>query len=286
MKLTRTLPLLGLLTIGACDDVSDKDSQPRADPIFTFPSQLEVRVAAFIPCDALYEPLWPLPDDVFAGDNRTFDYWGSMSASRAAVAATIRAASPLTSYWPVIGTSHSYTSDVVSQNAPSAADPLGQCFTIARDSQGNRVPSSRDATAPLSSVSAAEIFRGPDPSSTGTSIIQTRFSIHSALPLVPLAPPIDADIDVFVRTMDLGYGPQILTYWIQGQHDGFPNFEVWVQGELAYSADNVALQHDPDYLFGDPLWPQTQVQTDPTFVGSKAPTWNPRPLGGGGLFNP
>lgn len=63
-------------------------------------------------------------------------------------------------------------------------------------------------------------------------------------PLVSDSPAIDYDIDV---TIDRSAG----TYSIVGIHDGFPAYEIYINGKRVYQHDPLATGEGLDSLFGD-----------------------------------
>ena len=65
--------------------------------------------------------------------------------------------------------------------------------------------------------------------------------IDGGLPLEPLSPNINADLLVIIEQKPGERG----RYRIQGKHDGFPNYELYIHGKPAYLHDVLATNQTP-----------------------------------------
>lgn len=90
----------------------------------------------------------------------------------------------------------------------------------------------------VNSVSAALI-----PGKTDT--VKVSFKVHGSNPLVFVAPGFDADINVFIQNQ-LGKKPLVR---VEGTHDGFPAYEIYVNQQLVYGYDPEKSGADPSNLF-------------------------------------
>jgi len=76
------------------------------------------------------------------------------------------------------------------------------------------------------------------------NIVKTQFKLSGGIPLVPawLVPDIDADITVEIRQEE----GEEAKYRVSGSHDGFPAYELYINGERVY-------EHDPREAGKGPL---------------------------------
>lgn len=84
-------------------------------------------------------------------------------------------------------------------------------------------------------------------SQLGGATHAVKFIVAGPNPLLSFAPAIDAEILVGLReTMGR------IEYAVEGKHDGFPNYMVFINGTTVYSWDCVANSQDPSAL-GPPM---------------------------------
>lgn len=74
-----------------------------------------------------------------------------------------------------------------------------------------------------------------------------KFTVVGANPLLAGAPAIDAEITVGLRRSAGG-----IQYAVKGEHDGFPNYTLQINGKTVYAWDCVAAGEDPSAL-GPPM---------------------------------
>lgn len=74
-----------------------------------------------------------------------------------------------------------------------------------------------------------------------------KFTVVGANPLLAVAPAIDAEITVGLRKSTGG-----IQFSVQGDHDGFPNYTLQINGNTVYAWDCVAVGEDPSAL-GPPM---------------------------------
>jgi Ca2+-binding RTX toxin-like protein len=78
------------------------------------------------------------------------------------------------------------------------------------------------------------------------SEISVNFVLDATNPLRPGAPAIDADITIYIREEN----PEgVAEYRIEGDHDGFPAYELYINQQRVYEHDPVALDQTPWSLF-------------------------------------
>lgn len=75
----------------------------------------------------------------------------------------------------------------------------------------------------------------------------TVFSLHvnGRNPLISVAPPINADLNLYLKREG-----DMLRCFVDGEHDGFPAYELYVNGVLIYCHDPIAAGKSPASLFG------------------------------------
>jgi len=84
----------------------------------------------------------------------------------------------------------------------------------------------------------------------------TVVSLHVAgsNPLIPLAPAINADLNLYLKREG-----DVLRCFVDGEHDGFPAYELYVNGVLIYCHDPIATGKSAASLFG---YGDIKVNTD------------------------
>ncbi|MEE9210473.1 MAG: hypothetical protein V3U23_08460, partial [Kiloniellales bacterium] len=65
-------------------------------------------------------------------------------------------------------------------------------------------------------------------------------TVAGNLPLMPISPDIDADLDLYLKVQ----GGRLMAR-VEGDHDGFPAYELYVDRSLIYSHDPVAADQTP-----------------------------------------
>lgn len=70
-----------------------------------------------------------------------------------------------------------------------------------------------------------------------------RFTVIGSNPLIALAPPINADITIGLRK-----NGSAIQYQVSGDHDGFPNYRLMLNGAEIYAHDCVASDESPSAL--------------------------------------
>jgi len=67
----------------------------------------------------------------------------------------------------------------------------------------------------------------------GVPTTTVRMEVHGADPLIFWAPPIDMAMTLTLSEEKTGY----LNYCVTGYHDGFPNYELYLERQLVWSFD-------------------------------------------------
>jgi Protein of unknown function (DUF3238) len=76
--------------------------------------------------------------------------------------------------------------------------------------------------------------------------VKVLFKVSGSNPLISGAPPFNADINVFIKNQ-LGEKPLVK---VEGTHDGFPGYEIYVNKQLVYGYDPEIKGGTPNNLFG------------------------------------
>ena len=205
---------------------------------------VDVKLRVFIPPPAVSLPV-PGWYDITGGDNRGYSY--NQGSSRAQIHACVR--------------------------LPSAGRPAG--LTILKPATGweptTAYPS--NAAIPIKGLPAwcVRIKPGITPAAIdkvqltsnnlkiaigGTSLQNnvlaltsksTVYSMHvdGSNPLIKVAPAINADLNLFLKRVG-----SVLSCLVIGDHDGFPAYELYVDGVRIYCYDPIAAGKSPASLFG------------------------------------
>lgn len=204
---------------------------------------IDIRLRVFIPARAVSIPLGPLgPVGIagFDGDNRSFSF--DQGTSRAEIWLDVDnsplSAAPVAIKRLAFGQSARY-------DAAKIEDVPGKPFwwkSVRRDPflQTEASPDAVDTAVvnpdTLSASGAIEL--GPFGLIPN---VHVHFHLNGVNPLEPLAPAINADLDVLVSAT----GTPALSYSITGAHDGFPAYELYIAQRLVYSFDPVAAGTNP-----------------------------------------
>jgi hypothetical protein len=185
-----------------------------------------LRLAAFIGC-----PLVEGPFSWFAGDVRAL---GEPGSSRMAIDVRLDLDAPdgIGDVQVTIGETVSYAHrDVVASDDGCGAALVPGALASDRD------------TASDDGVAAWGTWLSRSDEHTG--ILRVSFLASASNPLEPLAPEADVtfDVDLDVR------GGQIFEVRAQGQHDGYPSYELMLDGRILYGYDSDAAGKGPLAMF-------------------------------------
>jgi hypothetical protein len=108
--------------------------------------------------------------------------------------------------------------------------------------QPEPAPAAR-ATASDEEIGATATWSGKPGTTTG--VLQVTLDASASNPIAIGAPAADAIIDLFIDYRD---GVPV-SYRASGSHDGFPAYEIYLNGSLVYSHDSNALGQTPLSLF-------------------------------------
>ena len=190
----------------------DPSPDPAADHL-----ESEIVLAAFIGCQSLGWSDWTT--GCFTGDNRGYDYGSAMSRSRLAGRAML-AGEGAPSTQAYVGETHSL----------NCADTVGD-GTCTEIKEGAQIQATK--RAPISSIKIQPVGLSP-------SQDKVRIVFSGKNPLVALAPAIDGTVDVFVsyEVVD-GRRTRVAGYSISGSHDGFPAWEMYINGTRVHEYDPI-----------------------------------------------
>ncbi|MFA8440279.1 YiiX/YebB-like N1pC/P60 family cysteine hydrolase [Yoonia sp.] len=201
---------------------------------------IDVKLRVFIPSPALPAP----PNYYFSGDNRGFQYSGG--TSRAEIHAKVRlinAASgtaQITSAHRSWGATKQYDAGSVRHVAGKPDwwyDTIGDPRVLDRGRLDDN-DSNLNITARSHSMEGSE---------AGASYGKFRLYVDGGIPLMTsLAPNINAQLDLELRRGASG----VLMAQVTGNHDGFPAYELYVNGQRIHHYDPVTHNETPNALFG------------------------------------
>ena len=234
---------------------------------------IEIKYRMFIPSPIIAGPVsgLPLVGSDYGGDGRGFSYSGG--TSRGEITATVM----------LNGDGSLSDLTIVDRHwSPSTAYDSGQTFSVEgkpdwwKDKQSGAQPTDT-ATYPLTDDNLRVYLGG---ASTRRNVLAVTsqssvLSIHAAgaNPLAPPgAPDIDADISIYLRNG--AGGPEVM---VDGEHDGFPAHELYINGQRVHHYDPVAAGNGPTALF--PPCDQT-VQT--SWIAVRSSTASAQGLSAGG----
>ena len=203
-------------------------------------SDVEIKLRAFIPCGAVwFPPILGFPpllgnDELLGGDG----YSGTTQRALQKVVVNVAPGQNPTVSGPIRewGQSSKYS-------LLQGIYILGEkrwCWEILSSEHDH--PSGGTAQlVVLESNNRVKVFR------TGNNEVRVNFFLSGSIPpiLIPNAPPIDANIDVYIR-QEVGKEPQ---FKASGKHDGFPAFELYIDGTRVYCYDPLIRGKSPQYLF-------------------------------------
>ena len=225
--------LAALASTAGCAAPTDDDAES-SEAELGASTKVDIRVAAFIPCGALSSPE-PRFSRYYEGDNRGFSHALAATRSRAAFDGFIDTKGTY-SLTPIIGESRAY-------NRSETAGKNGLCYSL--------VPNPSIARRAIADASRMQ--------SSVTKIgNQTRVTLglHATNPLAWFSPALDADFAITIEQDAKGIP---VAYWVDGEHDGFPAYELYLNGKPVYTYDGIAKGHDPFYLDDSKSRPRERV---------------------------
>lgn len=191
--------------------------------------EFDVKLRIFIPAPAVDGPgINPM-----GGDGRSFDY--SAGTHRAVIHAKVHA-----------GTSASHSPAVtIVDRGWGASSEYRQSDVTAVSGRPGWYKNLRGAPAPIRRATlpttSSNLTVGARSVSLGGGVPAVKIKLHAAgaLPLLPMTPNIDADLDVFLSHRGRW------NYMIRGSHDGFPAYELYIDRRRVYSHDPIARRQTP-----------------------------------------
>lgn len=204
---------------------------------------IDVRLRVFIPARAVAIPLSPLGLiglAGFDGDNRSFSFDQGTSRAEIWLDVDNSPVSPTPITVKRLGFGQSARYDIA-----KIEDVPGKPFwwkAVRRDPflQLEASPDAVDtAVVTIDTLSVSGVLE-PGPFGLIPNV-HVHFHLNGVLPLEPLAPAINADLDVLVSAT----GTSLTSYSITGAHDGFPAYEIYIAQRLVYSFDPVAAGTNP-----------------------------------------
>lgn len=204
----------------------------KEDAIASAAGTVHLRFAGFIPCDAVGIPVpWIRRWSHYKGDDRGFSFSGARHRSRASISVLV-SRTRIEAMTPIVGESQGFTG---AQVVPDG----GPCSRVRAGEQ----PGERK-TDPDAEIVAWHGAQGPD---QGYELTKTRLKLHATdpIPYGPV-PSLDAYADLWIWWQ--GSAPRY--YYFSGTRDGFPSYELYVNGNLVYGFDAIAAGTGPLALAG------------------------------------
>ncbi len=204
----------------------------KEDSIAASGSTLHIRFAGFIPCNVVGIPVpWVRRWSHYKGDDRGFSFSGAKQRSRASISVLV-SKQRIEAMSPVIGESQGFESRQVTPDG-------GPCSRIRPGEQ----PGERK-TDPSPEIVAWHSAKGAD---QGYELTKTRVKLHATdpIPFGPV-PSLDAYADIWVWWS--GNRPRF--YYFSGTRDGFPSYELYLNGNLVYGFDALLAGTGPLALVG------------------------------------
>ncbi len=197
----------------------------------------DIKLRIFIPAPAVDGPgINPM-----SGDGRGFHY--SAGTSRAEIHATVRAGLTASAR-PSITIHQRRWGESKEYRQSDVTHPSGRPSWY-KNLVGTPTPIRR-ATLPTSSSNLT--INARNVSLSGTHAVKLQLHASGALPLIRLSPNIDADIQIYLAHAGSGQ------YKIDGSHDGFPAYELYIDRRLVYSHDPIARNQTPASLLPPSEW--------------------------------
>jgi hypothetical protein len=197
------------------------------------PNSVEVKLKTYIPSQAV--SLTPaIPTLIYGGDNRSSSYKDTTFRSFQSVIVDPTKSAPQILASRDFGESTAY--NPLSAKWAQAGKPWWW-WNLNSGSQ----PIARATDSVNDSTNKITVTKN----STGTNIT---YYLRGANPLNIAAPPIDINLTINVRKAANGS----LQYQVTGGHDGFPAYELYVNGKRAYEYDPIKSNKSPLDLFGGP----------------------------------
>ncbi len=186
-------------------------------------ASFQVRLAAFIPCEAIDGPVSMDRYDLFGGDGRGFSADTSASV-RASVDIVFGPAHPTVEVYQSVGETLEYDGDVAQLNY-SRFDDMNCAELEGTKSIQRRATASRTGSSDYRGMSYQ---RNPD----GSGSLRGTLVIDASNPLTPglITPPINHDAAIDIAWNSAG---QLTRANITGAHDPYPAHEVYL-----YDANN------------------------------------------------
>ncbi len=202
---------------------------------------VDVKLRVFIPPPAVSLPV-PGWYDITGGDNRGYSY--NQGSSRAQIHACVRLPSAgrlagltiLKQGWEPT-TAYPFSAAVPIKGLPAWCVGIKPGITPARID-----------TLQLTSNNLKIAIGGTSLQNNALALTSksTVFSMHvdGSNPLIKVAPAINADLNLFLKRQG-----SVLSCLVRGDHDGFPAYELYVNGVQIYCYDPIARGSHPKSLF-------------------------------------
>ena len=228
------------LTVGCADYQIENTADGIEEKSFfgstTGSNLVHLRFAGFIPCSAVNVPgIREYP--YVGGDNRSFSFEQAAKRSRASASVLIDPYQGITNASGFIGLTRAYKSDQISKGS-------GLCNTV----YDNEVPSRAEQDS-LDGIKyhfeSYRTFKGHRYNYDKVTLI-----LEAKNPISYLAPHLNAWVSVYVVYEDSSEGLRPVQYLYEGEHDGFPSYELYVNRELAFSYDITRNGSTPFELIG------------------------------------
>jgi len=209
---------------------------------------LDIRLRVFIPSPAVLVALPGAGDYGYKGDNRGFSY--DTGTSRAEIWIDVSASSEGTRVISEKKRSFGQTESYRADDLESVIGKPNWWKRIKRDPflKLERPPVDIK-TAEVDANTLTVTARAERSALTLFQTTHVLLHVDAANPLVPVAPAINADLDLQL----IPSTPGGISYSISGTHDGFPAYELYIRKHRVYSYDPVQVGADPTRLGLPPI---------------------------------
>jgi hypothetical protein len=193
---------------------------------------VQIQFSAFIPCSVVgpgavgrFASDWA--NLYFSGDGRGFDFNAPLSQNRAAILTNVTKGR-VAAQSNFMATSHQWSHDNLVEESAEWS-PFAQCFRPA--SGGQPLFEYTDPSPTL------KVFHRTIETGDGWTKTKTHLQIHATGQSIngPLPASLDGEADVYIRWNNNTQMP--IDYWVETTHDGFPAYEIYINGSTIHTHD-------------------------------------------------
>ncbi len=202
----------------------------------------DIRLRVFIPARAVLVPIPGAADSGYSGDNRSFSYDAGTSRAElwVDISNDINSGNLLTIKRRDFDRSEKYRAEDLES---VGGKPVWWKTVKKIPFIQIELPPIDSGIAEVTNDSLAVTARVEPQPFNLVRTIRLTFHVNGILPLDPLAPAVDCDLDVLLTPSPVG-----VSFSVKGAHDGFPAYELYIQRKLVYFYDPVQANASPTDL--------------------------------------